>query len=67
MKHSTWLRSACLLLATAGALVMPQPAMANPIVPFTLEFEREGLDLDSGTIVPIEPWTFAVEPEDPQP
>ncbi|MCH7780397.1 MAG: hypothetical protein IH848_06075, partial [Acidobacteria bacterium] len=67
MKRSTWLRRACLLLATAGALVMPQPATANPIVPFTLEFEREGLDLDSGTIVPIEIRTMAVEPADPQP
>ncbi|MCH7781216.1 MAG: hypothetical protein IH848_10240, partial [Acidobacteria bacterium] len=67
MKHSTWFRMAWVLLAAAGALVMPQPALANPIVPFTLAFEREGLDLDTGTIVPIEPWTLAVNPADPQP
>ena len=67
MKHSTWFRMACLLLATAGALLTARPVLANPIVPFTLAFEREGLDLDTGTIVPIELWTFAVESVDPQP
>ena len=67
MKHSTWFRIAFLPLVAVAALVMPQPALANPIVPFTLAFEREGLDLDTGTIVPIELWTVEVNPTDPQP
>ena len=66
MKLFTWLRMALMLLAAAGALVTAPPTLANPIVPFTLAFEREGLDLDTGTIVPIEPRTFAMEPADPQ-
>ena len=67
MKHSQWFRMAGVLLAAVGALVMPQPVLANPIVPFTMGFEREGLDLDTGTIMPIELRTLAVESADPQP
>ena len=55
------------LLLVSVLLATPQPALANPIVPVTLGFEREGLDLDTGTIVPIEPWTLAADPADPQP
>ena len=44
MNYSTWFRMAWVLLAAAGALVVTQPTLANPIVPFTLAFEREGLD-----------------------
>ena len=61
--QSTWFRTICLLLAAAGALAAPQPALANPIVPVTLEFEREGVDLDRGRVVPIEFWTRAFRDE----
>ena len=67
MKHSTWFRIAFLLLAAVGALVMSRPALANPIVPVTLDYEHEGLDLDTGTIVPIDFPLFPVDPANPQP
>ena len=47
MKHSTLFRMACRLLAANGAPATPRPVLANPIVPVTLGFQREGLDLFS--------------------
>ncbi len=67
MKHLKWFRKACAPLAAAGAIVVAQPLLANPIVPYTLTFEREGLDLDTGTIVPIDSWTPAEDSANPQP
>jgi len=68
MRRSTWFRAACLLLLAAGVLVMPRPALASAIVPVTLGFESEGLDLDTGAIVPVELLARprARKPADPQ-
>jgi hypothetical protein len=65
--RSSW---TLLLVVAISALVLfgaSQSALANPIIPVTLEFESEGLDLDTGTVVPIEPWTLVADPADPQP
>ena len=41
MRHSIlWVT--CILLAACAAFVTAQPVLANPIVAFTLAFEREG-------------------------
>ncbi|MHC4789514.1 MAG: FG-GAP repeat protein, partial [Planctomycetota bacterium] len=65
MRYSTRFRT--VLLVAVAAFWVQRPALANPIVPVTLAFEREGVDLDTGTVVPIEPWTLVADPTNPQP
>ncbi|NIM01108.1 MAG: hypothetical protein GTN89_09370 [Acidobacteria bacterium] len=64
---SPWFRVVLLASLVALALLLPPPPLANPIVPHTLAFEREGLDLDTSTIVPVAPWPGAWDPTNPQP
>jgi hypothetical protein len=56
-----------LLLTVAAALATPRFTLANPIISVTLQFESEGIDLDTGTVVPVEPWTVAEDLANPQP
>ena len=51
MKHSTWVRIACLMLAAVGALVMSQPALADPgtIAPTVIHENAKLTASDSAT------------------
>lgn len=67
MEHSALLRTLGVLSAAVCTFLIAIPAQAHPIVPITLSYEREGLDLDSGTIVPIELPLSRVDHGDGQP
>jgi hypothetical protein len=69
MKRQTRWRIYGGALFAAGVLLTAQPASAKslPVTPFTLVYEREGLDLDTGMIVPVEPDGVVSDPSSPQP